>query len=442
MSLVNFRVDDELKKKSYGIISDLGTNPTDVFKNVLKFIVENKKLPVHEVLMSNQDLQKFKKANSNNIENVFAFTHQNGSNCINTIVSANTGSGSISGIETAIQSHIAKGNSVLIANPYLSSSQSFIDKVIFECFVQHRPFKRLDLNYLIYEDTQPQLYYNPLRGKNLATSMAIAIALNPEVQFSEALKLANLITDIAIAYFTVEDYILTFQKLEAFAAHILKPGQIDDNHPYKHLDGEVVRGLELMQSGCKLVLQTPLAKLVDDSNKEDQQCFNLGDLLKEQCVCLVEHHLDPRINESLSVLGELLSMDMQMSAQLFMDSSLFQCHPLLLVSATQYLFTDEFLIWFARNVRKTYGYTIYSIPELSHLNPSKQLLYQVLFQLAHNIFLFNTDSSTVEGSLTSLLYPDAIKQYNKLNPTEFLPISFTHYQELPPTSVKKCIGAN
>lgn len=57
MATVNFRIDDNLKEKSYAVMHQLGVTPTDIFKNVLQYIAETGKLPVKTVVVSDEDAE-------------------------------------------------------------------------------------------------------------------------------------------------------------------------------------------------------------------------------------------------------------------------------------------------------------------------------------------------------------------------------------------------
>ncbi|MFT4021893.1 MAG: type II toxin-antitoxin system RelB/DinJ family antitoxin [Acinetobacter sp.] len=55
MSNVNFRVDDELKKRAYAVLNDLGVTPSALFKSVLQYVADTGKLPVQHVVLSEED---------------------------------------------------------------------------------------------------------------------------------------------------------------------------------------------------------------------------------------------------------------------------------------------------------------------------------------------------------------------------------------------------
>ena len=55
MATVNFRINDSLKEKSYAVLKEQGVTPTDLFTNVLEYIASTGKLPVKQVLLSEED---------------------------------------------------------------------------------------------------------------------------------------------------------------------------------------------------------------------------------------------------------------------------------------------------------------------------------------------------------------------------------------------------
>ena len=57
MASVNFRVDDVLKEKSFSVLKEQGIAPTDFFTSVLEYIVNTGRLPVRQVVVSDEDAE-------------------------------------------------------------------------------------------------------------------------------------------------------------------------------------------------------------------------------------------------------------------------------------------------------------------------------------------------------------------------------------------------
>jgi RHH-type rel operon transcriptional repressor/antitoxin RelB len=57
MASVNFRVSDDLKEKSFSVLKEQGIAPTDFFISVLEYIVNTGKLPVKQVVVSEEDFE-------------------------------------------------------------------------------------------------------------------------------------------------------------------------------------------------------------------------------------------------------------------------------------------------------------------------------------------------------------------------------------------------
>lgn len=55
MATVNFRIDDNIKTNAYKVLDEQGITPTEFFTNLLKYVVETGKLPVKNVLVSDED---------------------------------------------------------------------------------------------------------------------------------------------------------------------------------------------------------------------------------------------------------------------------------------------------------------------------------------------------------------------------------------------------
>ncbi len=57
MASVNFRVDDDLKEKSFSVLKAQGIAPTDFFTSVLEYIANTGRLPVKKVVLSDEDAE-------------------------------------------------------------------------------------------------------------------------------------------------------------------------------------------------------------------------------------------------------------------------------------------------------------------------------------------------------------------------------------------------
>lgn len=52
---IGFRIDEGLKEAAYAKLDELGVTPTDLFRDVLQYVVMYGKLPVRRVIVSNTD---------------------------------------------------------------------------------------------------------------------------------------------------------------------------------------------------------------------------------------------------------------------------------------------------------------------------------------------------------------------------------------------------
>lgn len=57
MATVNFRVDDMIKMQAYQVLQGQGITPTELFTNVLKYIMQTGKIPVKSAILSEDDAQ-------------------------------------------------------------------------------------------------------------------------------------------------------------------------------------------------------------------------------------------------------------------------------------------------------------------------------------------------------------------------------------------------
>ena len=55
MATINFRVDDMIKMQAYQVLQEQGITPTELFTNVLKYIMQTGKIPVKSAILSEDD---------------------------------------------------------------------------------------------------------------------------------------------------------------------------------------------------------------------------------------------------------------------------------------------------------------------------------------------------------------------------------------------------
>lgn len=82
MANINIRVEDELKINALATFKDLGIAPSDAVRTFLEYVVQNKRMPIKQVLVSDEDAdlydlvkkrinepQKFKETTLNDLFN-------------------------------------------------------------------------------------------------------------------------------------------------------------------------------------------------------------------------------------------------------------------------------------------------------------------------------------------------------------------------------------
>jgi len=57
MGNVTFRVDDELKERSYQALQELGVTPSELLRQTLEYVAETGRLPFKKTLMTDEDEQ-------------------------------------------------------------------------------------------------------------------------------------------------------------------------------------------------------------------------------------------------------------------------------------------------------------------------------------------------------------------------------------------------
>ncbi|KFX12539.1 bifunctional antitoxin/transcriptional repressor RelB [Pectobacterium parvum] len=57
MGNVTFRIDDDLKKRSYAALKKLGVTPSDALRLTLEYIAKNERLPFKQKLLNDEDVE-------------------------------------------------------------------------------------------------------------------------------------------------------------------------------------------------------------------------------------------------------------------------------------------------------------------------------------------------------------------------------------------------
>lgn len=65
-SQINFRVEQDLKEKSFAILKEQGVTPSKFLISVLEYVASTGKLPVQNVLLSEDDIELLNSARNTN----------------------------------------------------------------------------------------------------------------------------------------------------------------------------------------------------------------------------------------------------------------------------------------------------------------------------------------------------------------------------------------
>ncbi|GCD57145.1 type II toxin-antitoxin system RelB/DinJ family antitoxin [Acetobacter pasteurianus] len=57
ISQVNLKVNTQLKENAYATLKELGTTPSDFFRDILEYVVREKKLPIKRLTVSDEDAE-------------------------------------------------------------------------------------------------------------------------------------------------------------------------------------------------------------------------------------------------------------------------------------------------------------------------------------------------------------------------------------------------
>lgn len=57
MSTITIRIEDELKQRSYAALEQLGITPSELLRQTLQYVAEQKKLPFKTIVVSDEDAE-------------------------------------------------------------------------------------------------------------------------------------------------------------------------------------------------------------------------------------------------------------------------------------------------------------------------------------------------------------------------------------------------
>ena len=431
MGLVNFRVSDELKKIAFEKISELGKTPSDVFKGVMQYIVNNGKLPYQEVVMSNQDLMAFNHKIVNNSLNQKLFElFQEERSTYQISLSGDTGSGATQGIISSIEYFISKGSGCLIAHPSICQSESDMDRLLSTSTLYNREVKILNLKNLHVNADSTDHYYNPLRGKSFDNIAFMAMKLSPQSQkhyidVRILYKLSLVISPKISVSFDGNNRNVSFENLEKWAqAYIEAKTSEADNHKIE------LQAANLILEGCQVITQTSLGTFTNHIGGDDDKYFILEHVFNHSQVGLIESSFDKFDNVVYSLFKEVFSLDFMLIEYEYgvikETSSLF-------VNQANFLIDTHTLSIFLRTARKSYITSLISIPEVFAYENPEQHYIQIL-QLSTAIFIFNTHQ--VKESLNNYYsqnFDYLSKYFYKLSINDF---AFFSYRNMGQTHVE------
>ena len=57
MSTITIRIEDDLKERSYAALEQLGITPSELLRQTLQYVAEQKKLPFKTIVVSDEDAE-------------------------------------------------------------------------------------------------------------------------------------------------------------------------------------------------------------------------------------------------------------------------------------------------------------------------------------------------------------------------------------------------
>lgn len=424
MSLVNFRCDPILKEEAFAILKTLNTTPSDLFKDVLSYIVQNKKLPIESVLMSATDLAK---KNPNNLTLKGAFLNNLFASKLpkNTLYVRNSIPGQdqdFDGFSLAIHAIQQPDTSVIIAQQSISQSIVKIDHLIELANNSDREMIILDISSLDRGVYDCNVSYNPIEDKRVLEALFIALA--PFNDKSTAMQYAHALAPTYCNQFGEYPVNLDFEKIQTFNDSI---AQTDLQSTFK-TETEIT-AFKAIHNAIDQIMRSHLSLVFKATNESEK--LNLRRIIQNRKILLIEDSNTDAIKPmsyELTWFQSLFDADLQCTISQLIDYEYPQ-HLTHVIASPPYLSPLSIKGTFARYSRKL-NISIHFTMSYKEMTSINQMDNSVLMANSHNILLSSPEANEDLSFFKSNLASNSYSALSKLQQNEVLLIAANELQIL------------
>lgn len=422
MSLVNFRCDPILKEEAFAILKTLNTTPSDLFKDVLSYVVQNRRLPIESVLMSATDLAK-KDPNSLSLKEAFLKTWFSSKLPKNTLYIQNSKQDpDIDGFALAIHAIQQPDTSVIIAHHSISQSIVKIDHLIELANNNDREMLILDISNLDRGIYDCNVSYNPIEDKSILEALLIVLA--PFHDRSEAMEYAQVLAPTYIKHFGDRPVNLDFEKIQTFNTSIANIAF------YSILKTETeINAFKAFHNAVDQLMQSHLSFVLKHTDEDEK--LNLRHIIQNRKIVLIEDCNNDAIkpfSEELKWFQSLFDADMQCTVSQLLDYE-YPKHLTHVIASPPYLSPSSIkgaFACFARKLNINIHFTM-TYKDVTSINPTDNA---VLLANSHNILLSSPEANEDLSFFKAHLPGNSFSALSKLKENEVLLIGANQLQIL------------
>lgn len=377
VSLINFRCDDKLKKDAFAVLKDLKKLPSDLFKDVLTYVVQNKKLPVENIIMSVNDLNQA----TQDPKDIFLSSLVNNKKPQNTL---SLQSGLIhqkkDAFKIALKAIQDMNTGLIIAEESITTSIAKIDHIIEQSEIHKRDLVILNIGQLKHGVYDSCVCYNPFRGKS--SGSILMIALSPFFDTSTTAKYCHQLLNIYnIEMQNIED--LNFENLRQLTA------SFSPNKNILFKTEDEIEAFNALEKALDKILESNLSKILTPNL--DSIHFDLADIIKNQKIGLIQdsiEQLEMPLSDEHSMFYQIFNADLK-ATFISLENETLEKLTHLIVSPPyiSLQFANKAVEYITRKLK----INLYLFADYSEFFASPDNSFIVLLHNSHTILLYKPD---------------------------------------------------
>ena len=344
----------------------------------------------------------------------------------NTLITGNTGSGSLSSVPVLVESYIESAiqsqnkTGFVIAIPEVCSSSEYLKQIegLAERFNYN--LQILDLAQFDFSNPIIQLHYNPLRNKNALEIADLIIAVTSDFYPDDRNELKNILTAHLIGNPEFKDKNITFEKMAQFFKSELELKSEDISKNRQRAFNRIILAAEKINN-------SGISNLVNFQSSNDDDFFDFQNIMYNNCIGIITDTLSFLKTSEAQLLKALVSTDLNICTMQRLNASIRTVDSAHIFIGQNYYLDTIHTVGMARAARKIKMDLIYFAKDIESSFASLSL--KNFMQVTHNFFLYGSQpspqakSEKTKDKPSIVLFSDEItKKYLNLKPDNVLVI--------------------